>query len=63
MTFLDSVNGIYFLKAISSSYCTVFVFISNIDAQFLFTGSRDEFWFYAVTWQLEMDAVPGIKVS
>ena len=38
-------------------------FISNIDAQFLFTGSKNESWFYAVHWQFEMHAVPGIKVS
>jgi hypothetical protein len=36
---------------------------SNIDTQFVFTGSKDEFWFCAVTWQLEMHAAPGIKVA
>ncbi|CAB3999950.1 Indoleamine 2,3-dioxygenase 2, partial [Paramuricea clavata] len=35
--------------------------IDNIDTQFVFTGSKDEFWFCAVTWQLELHAVPGIK--
>ena len=51
----------------ASSFCLYVinrsVDIDNIDTQFLFTGSKDEFWFDAVTWQLEMNAVPGIRVS
>ncbi|XP_028415868.1 indoleamine 2,3-dioxygenase 2-like [Dendronephthya gigantea] len=35
--------------------------IDNVETQFLFTGFKDEFWFDGVTWQLELDAVPGIK--
>ncbi|XP_046854988.1 indoleamine 2,3-dioxygenase 2-like [Xenia sp. Carnegie-2017] len=40
---------------------TRFLDVDNIETQFVFTGAKDEFWFYAVTWQLEMHAVPGIK--
>ena len=37
-------------------------FFRNIETQFVFTSSKDEFWFCGITWQLEMNAVPGIKV-
>ncbi|CAB4016047.1 indoleamine 2,3-dioxygenase 2, partial [Paramuricea clavata] len=33
----------------------------NVEMQSLYTGSKDELWFFLIHWQIEMQSVPAIK--